>query len=67
MLLIATLDLLFDRGLITFGDDGVIQISSRIPIDEYGSLGLSRSMRLRRTPNESIKFLGYHRLHVFDG
>lgn len=48
LLLVANLDALFDAGLITFGDDGSMQVASRVPSKERQTLGLCGG--LARTP-----------------
>jgi hypothetical protein len=63
--LIATLDALFDRGLITFGKEGDLLISSRVRTAERRLLGLG-GLRLARTPHpETEKFLRWHRNNSF--
>ena len=62
LLLVGTLDRLFDGGFITFEADGRIRISPSIPEDEYASLQLSPTMRLRHLPARSLPFLEQHRM-----
>lgn len=63
--LVATLDALFDTGLISFCDDGALISSKRIPTDEQNLLGLS-NLRLRISPNAQVKaYLVYHRASVY--
>ncbi|UMR30933.1 hypothetical protein MJ904_01290 [Massilia sp. MB5] len=58
--LIATLDCLFDRGLIGFQDDGTMLVSPHIPPEQYQVLGIP--LHLRRPPTASqIAFLRIHR------
>lgn len=47
--LVATLDALFDAGLIAFGDDGKMLVSQRLPAEERDELKLD-GCRLRRRP-----------------
>ena len=64
LLLVANLDALFDAGLITFGDDGSMQVASRVPSKEQQTLGLSGG--LARTPEPRLAlYLAHHREHVF--
>lgn len=63
--LIGTLDRLFDAGLITFFDDGRMLVSSVLPEDEFGALGVSHGMRLREARAELAPFLKFHRDHRF--
>ena len=63
--LVATLDRLFDAGLITFLDDGRLLISSFVRESEYEALGLSHSLRLREARASLAPFLEYHRNNCF--
>jgi hypothetical protein len=65
LLLIGTLDRLFDGGFITFEADGQIRISGVIPEEEYAALGLSTELRLRRVPSGSAGYLEQHREQCF--
>ncbi|XAM00940.1 HNH endonuclease signature motif containing protein [Phycisphaeraceae bacterium D3-23] len=63
--LVATLDALFDSGLITFSDDGQLLISPLLPPADVNLLGLA-GLRLRDAPNTSTQqFLTYHRDTIF--
>jgi len=63
--LIATLDALFDAGLITFADDGELIVSKRVNSKERKRLGLS-GQQLSRIPKEkTAEFLCYHRKSIF--
>jgi len=63
--LIATLDALFDAGLVTFEDDGRMHLSARLTQDERERLAL-RELRLTSTPSEyTVSYLKYHRDMVF--
>lgn len=53
---------LLERGFITFEADGRIRVSPSIPEDEYASLQLSPTMRLRHLPARSLPFLEQHRM-----
>lgn len=65
LLLIPNLDSLFDKGYISFSDDGVIIISNKIDISEYDSLGINTKMSLRFVSEEHKVFLQYHRENIF--
>lgn len=66
LLLVPTLDRLFDRGYITFDDDFKIVISSKLSIAQRHHLGVSQNTRLRlRTFDDLKPFLAWHREHVF--
>lgn len=66
LMLVATLDALFDRGWISFADDGAIQISESISKAERDRLGLV-GLRIQRplTAKQKIN-LSYHRREKFD-
>lgn len=54
--LIATLDALFDKNLVSFGDDGLIVISKTLEGD-LKSLGIKQGLRLRKPLTRSQKKL----------
>jgi hypothetical protein len=63
LLLGAHLDALFDAGLISFDDEGLMLISKRVREKDREQLRLSGA--LRGSPSEELKqYLAYHRLHV---
>jgi hypothetical protein len=62
LLLIPNLDALFDKGFISFDDNGKIIISSQISEDDQERLGVNEDMGLREIPNERHQiYLEYHR------
>ncbi|CAJ8708813.1 HNH nuclease [Burkholderia pseudomallei] len=63
LLLSANLDALFDKGLITFDDDGQMQISPRLDAKHREALGLPKPLRF--APKELAAYLKYHRDNVF--
>lgn len=78
LLLTPDADHLFDRGFISFGDDGDVLVSPRVPDDDLRRLGFENLMRQRSGMSESAaiwrmdafgaahsKYLGYHRTEVF--
>ena len=65
LLLVGTLDRLFDTGLITFEDDGAVRISPLVPEADYGALGLTADLRLRYVPQASLPYLAVHRADFF--
>jgi putative restriction endonuclease len=69
LLLNATLDALFDRGLISFNDDGAILISRIISDEEQRRLGIEKQMKLSKQPSpKQIEYLRSHRrLFQFGG
>lgn len=62
--LIATLDALFDVGLVSFSADGKMLVSSKISHNERVLLGLPSNLRQRITPGQR-RHLGFHRRNVF--
>jgi hypothetical protein len=65
LLLIPNLDALFDKGMISFKDDGEIMVSEKISKDSLIILGIKRDYRIKVYP-EMQPFLKYHREKVFD-
>lgn len=66
LLLSATYDKLFDKGLITFNRYGEIFLSSRIRAANIKRLGLSQGMRFDLQINKSMEeYLSYHRDVLF--
>ena len=65
LLLVGTLNRLFDTGLITFEDDGAVRISPLVPEADYRALGLTTSLRLRHVPGASLQYLAVHRADFF--
>jgi len=66
LLLVATLDALFDRGWITFNDNGTIRISASISREERKGLGLvDLGICIPLTPRQKAN-LAYHRREKFD-
>ena len=65
--LIATLDALFDAGLIAFAPDGKLLISSRLDANEKELLGLDGRQLIRQPDNRTASYLAYHRKSIFRG
>jgi hypothetical protein len=64
LLLCANHDKLFDRGLISFADDGKILISSLLSNEDRILSNLNDNMRIKNT-EESRSYLEYHRKFIF--
>jgi hypothetical protein len=64
LLLVATLDALFDRGLIGFDDSGSVIISPAIDLDQWHRLGIDKTMKLRRelTSKQKVYLAGHREL-----
>ncbi len=68
LLLIATLDALFDRGLISFSDNGEMLHSNRLPDHQKSLLLDARFGRLRKPPGAGqTAYLECHREHIWQG
>jgi hypothetical protein len=65
LLLTANLDAMFDRGLISFDDDGIMLVGVVLSDDGVQQLGLDRELRMRWIAPEHRKYLGWHRDKVF--
>ena len=66
LLLSATLDALFDRGFISFKDDGGILISPRLSKEDRERLGLDESMTLSKPLRpEQSDYMKFHREFEF--
>ena len=61
ILLSPNLDSLFDKHLISFGDDGKILISNKISKEEYLKLGISIDLRLVNVYEDMKYYLKLHR------
>lgn len=59
-------DKLFDKGYITFDDDGKIRISDRLKENDRMLLNVDGKMHIELTEN-SKKYLKFHRENVFNG
>lgn len=59
--LIATLDALFDRGLISFTDSGMILISKQLSVGEQTILGIADACLSRDISKRCQGFLAFHR------
>jgi putative restriction endonuclease len=66
LLLVPTLDKLFDRGYIGFSPNGKILISEKISSNDLKRIGLSKDLSLRQVPKETKDYLQYHCEYKFD-
>lgn len=66
-LLTANLDALFDKGYISFTNDGLIMFSSEFLIfsNDMRGLGISKEMKLRWIEEKHLEFLDYHHKNVW--
>jgi predicted restriction endonuclease len=66
LLLAPHLDALFDRGLITFSDEGNLTCSSQLSEHQWGLVGVGNVERcVRSLTDEHRKYLRWHRSEVF--
>lgn len=65
LLLVPNLDSAFDRGLISFDDNGSILISSVLSEESCLQLGINSSMNLRQSGEQSKVYLKFHRENIF--
>jgi len=62
LLLLPNYDKAFDRGYISFSDDGTILISNQL--QNHEELGIHSDLKIKLV-KESKEFMNYHRNHVF--
>ncbi|HJP67488.1 MAG TPA: HNH endonuclease [Sphingomicrobium sp.] len=65
LLLCAHVDALFDRGLISFEDDGKVLISSALTATNLNRLGIDRTATISGLEPRHAPYLAYHRAHCF--
>ncbi len=65
LLLTPAYEHLFDKGFITFSDDGQMFVSGELSQIEAKNLGINLKARIRCLAERSKCFLKYHRDHVF--
>jgi hypothetical protein len=65
LLVLPQYDRLFDRGLISFADDGTMLLSPALPRDRFDLLGVSEGARLAAVAPAHRPFLSFHRDRVF--
>jgi len=69
LLLNAGLDKLFDAGFITFGDDGLAEISEELDLNSrmnFGIFNADAELKLRFVEPQHKKYLMYHREYRFE-
>lgn len=64
-LLVANLDALFDRGLISFEDTGAMLVSPHLSHAQRSQLRVESSMTLRWLAEEHLPYLAWHRTRLF--
>jgi len=63
--LIASLDALFDAGLISFDESGKLIVSSMLRAKERDIFGINNASLKRMPAQETLECLTYHRNHIF--
>jgi len=58
-------DHLFDRGFISFSDDGCLLISNCFPASIMDSLSIPKSITPRTLTPKQASYMKYHREHIF--
>lgn len=64
-LLAANYDSVFDKGYITFSDEGLIKISSQIGSSVLIELGIDKNAKVSNLDSRHLPFLVWHRERVF--
>jgi hypothetical protein len=64
-MLTPTFDRMFDRGLLTFGDNGDVYVSPSLSRDVIDRIGLDTHSNVGSFRSEQQGYLDYHREHVF--
>jgi len=65
LLLTPNLDLAFDRGLISFDDQGQILLGEDLDPDSARALNITPCLRLRQIRPQHRDYLAWHREHLF--
>jgi len=65
LLLTPNLDSAFDKGYISFDNEGKIIISSLLRENDKSKLGINSEMRIGKLEQNHIKYLEYHRQNIF--
>lgn len=66
LLLVPTLDKLFDRGLIAFQPSGQIILSEKIIKNDWDSINVNNSMKLKNVSESTKVFLEYHHQYIYN-
>lgn len=65
LLLAAHIDQLFDKGYLTFENNGQMKVSPQLPSDVFTALGLDSTIEPKSFTPEQQRYLDYHRSEVF--
>ena len=61
----ANLDALFDKGYISFTNEGLIMVSSVLNFSDFRGLGINSELKLRWIEESQLAFLKYHREYIW--
>lgn len=67
LLLTPTYDRLFDRGYVSFTEESRLLISPQLPEEDIIKIRMDPTLELEPFRNSQLKYLSYHREHVFKG
>lgn len=68
LLLAVHVDAMFDGEFLTFDETGTARWSSRLPMEMRAAFGLTGlDLRIDRLTDGHLRYLAYHRLHVYRG
>jgi putative restriction endonuclease len=65
LMLTPTFDRMFDRGLLTFEDNGDVHVSPTVSTNVVHRIGLDTHRNVGSFRDEQLRYLEYHREHVF--
>jgi hypothetical protein len=65
LLLLPQYDRLFDKGFISFAEEGKILVSPALPRDRFDLLGVKEDAKLMKIVPAHLRFLSFHRDRVF--
>ncbi|HVK51117.1 MAG TPA: HNH endonuclease [Pseudoxanthomonas sp.] len=67
LLLAPHIDRLFDKGYLTFVDDGKIKVSEQLPFEVHEAWGLKSAVASKPLSERQIEYMTFHRSKVFKG
>jgi hypothetical protein len=66
LLLASHIDHLFDKGFITFDDDGTIRFSEAFTLGIAQAFGVSAAAKIEIKDEKTKEYLKYHKEHIFE-
>ena len=64
-MLTPTFDRMFDRGLLTFEDNGAVRVSPTVSTNVVHRIGLDVHKNVGRFNENQRTYLSYHREHIY--